>query len=331
MAEVEEKVSPWASVKVMLAIVGMILVPAGLALHTVQVAPVIPMADGTWAGLTPYGYTISLLLFLVPIVVIGLWILPKDGVRVSQRSFAWTVGLMFPLGAALDFFFAHRFFIFPNAGATLRILAPALGGGVPVEEYVFYLTGFMAVLLIYIWLDEYWLTAYSVPVDSKTRMDFERLLRFHAPSLVFAVVLIAGAIVYRRVFVSAEGFPGYFVFLVVTALGPSAALFPTALPVVNWRAFGLTSVVVLLISLLWEATLALPYGWWGFQDGAMIGIYVTAWSRLPIEEVVLWVGVTYATVMVYEIVRRWKASGKGLRHAFLGAARTAGRGSAARP
>jgi hypothetical protein len=235
---------------------------------------------------------------------------------------------MFPLGAALDFFFARVFLMFPNPYATLPWRAPAIGGGVPVEEYVFYLTGFMAILLMYIWLDEYWLTAYSVPVEA--RMNFERLLRFHAPSLVFAVVLIAAAIVYRRMFVSAEGFPGYFVFLVVTALGPSAALLPAALPVVNWRAFALTSMVMLLISLLWEATLGLPYGWWGFQDGAMIGIFVTAWSRMPIEEVFLWIAVTYATVMVYEIVRRWQASGKGARHAFLGAARTAGRGSAAR-
>jgi hypothetical protein len=28
--------------------------------------------------------------------------------------------------------------------------------------------------------------------------------------------------------------------------------------------------------------------------------------------------VTYATVIVYEIVRRWQASGKQLRHALLG-------------
>ena len=50
----------------------------------------------------------------------------------------------------------------------------------------------------------------------------------------------------------------------------------------------------------------------------MIGVRVTAWSGLPIEEVCLWVAVTYATVIVYEIVRRWQASGKKLRHALLG-------------
>ena len=33
--------------------------------------------------------------------------------------------------------------------------------------------------------------------------------------------------------------------------------------------------MVLLISLLWEVTLALPYGWWNFQDEQMIGLRIT--------------------------------------------------------
>jgi hypothetical protein len=200
----------------------------------------------------------------------------------------------------------------------LRIIAPALGGGVPIEEYFFYLTGFTAVLLIYIWLDEYWLAAYSVPVDAAQRTNFDRLLRFHPASLILGLALIAGSILFRSFFVSAPGFPGYFVFLTVGALGPSALLFPSALPVINWRALGLTFFLMLLISLLWEATLALPYGWWGFQDAQMIGIYITAWSRLPIEEICVWCAVPYATAIVYEIIRRRQSSGKTARHAFFG-------------
>jgi len=50
----------------------------------------------------------------------------------------------------------------------------------------------------------------------------------------------------------------------------------------------------------------------------MIGIRITAWSRLPVEEVFVWVAVTYATVIVYEILKRWKASGRPLRHALMG-------------
>ena len=307
--------SPLSSFRLVAAILGMIAVPAALTLHRVQVSATV---DPSIANPSPYGYTVSLLLFIVPIAVIGLWLAPKDDVKISKKSFLWTIGILFPLGAALDFFFARIFFTYSNADATLRITAPALGGGVPVEEYIFYLTGFVAVLLIYIWLDEYWLAAYSVPVDSVQRTDFGRLLRFHPQSLIWAVALIAAAILYRWAFVKTQGFPGYFTALVIGALGPSAALLPSALPVINWRAFSLAAIIILLISLLWEATLGVPYGWWGFQDAQMIGIRITAWSRLPIEEIFVWLGVTYATAIVYEIVRRWKSSGKRAKHAFFG-------------
>ena len=307
--------SSLSSFRLVVAIVAMIAVPAALTLHPVQIPASI---DPAVPNPSPYGYTVSLLLFVVPILVIGFWFVPLESVAISRKSFTWTICLLFPIGVLLDFFFARQFFTFPNPGATLRITAPAIGGGVPVEEYVFYFTGFVAVLLIYIWLDEYWLSSYSIPVDSATRTDFERLLRFHPQSLAWAVALIAGAILYRRLFVPEPGFPGYFVFLVIGALGPSAALLPSAMPVINWRALSLTLLLILLISLLWEATLGVPYGWWNFQDDAMIGIRITAWSRLPIEEVCVWMAVVYATVLVYEIVRRWQSSGRRARHAFLG-------------
>jgi hypothetical protein len=310
-----QQLSARSSFRLVIAIVGMIAVPAALTLHTVKVSTAV---DASVSDPSPYGYTVSLLLFVVPILVIGVWFVPRNEIAISRKSFIWTIGLLFPVGALLDFFFARSFFTFPDPGATLGITAPALGGGVPVEEYVFYFTGFVAVLLIYIWLDEYWLSAYSVPIDSAARTSFARLLRFHPQSLAWAVALIAGAILYRRAFVPAPGFPGYFAFLVVGALGPSAALLPSAMPVINWRAFSLTLLLILLISLLWEATLGVPYGWWNFQDAQMIGIRITAWSRLPIEEIVVWIAVVYATVIVYEVVRRWKSSGKRARHAFLG-------------
>ena len=90
------------------------------------------------------------------------------------------------------------------------------------------------------------------------------------------------------------------------------------MPVTNWRALSLTLFILLLTSLLWEVTLAVPYGWWDFQDAAMVGVRITAWSRLPVEEVCVWIAVTYATVIVYEIVRRWRASGKRILHALMG-------------
>jgi hypothetical protein len=50
----------------------------------------------------------------------------------------------------------------------------------------------------------------------------------------------------------------------------------------------------------------------------MLGIYVTAWFGLPVEEVVLWLAVTFATVVVYEIVKTWQASGRSAFAAFFG-------------
>jgi len=301
--------------RLVIAMLGMIAVPAAITLHTVRVPAAVGAATN---NPSPYGYTVSLLLFIVPILVIGLWLVPLEGVKISKKAFIRTIAILFPMGALLDFFFARTFFLFPNSGATLCITAPALRGGVPVEEYVFYFTGFVAVLLLYIWLDEFWLKAYSIPADARERAVFDRLLRFHPQSLIWAITLVAAAVFFRWSFVPEPGFPGYFIFLVIGALGPSAALLPAAMPVINWRALSLTMFIILLTSLLWEVTLAVPYGWWDFQDAAMIGVRITAWSHLPIEEVCVWVAVTYATVIVYEIVRRWQASGKRIRHALLG-------------
>lgn len=174
-------------------------------------------------------------------------------------------------------------------------------------------------LLLYTWLDEYWLAAYSVPADAGERIGFERLLRFHPESLVVAGVMIAAGILFQRYVTRVPGgFPGYFVFLVLTAMLPSSALLPMARTVINWRALSLTMFMMLVTSLLWEVTLAVPYGWWNFRDAEMLGVRITAWARLPVEEVYLWVAVTYSSVIVYEIAKRWKASGRGMRHAFLG-------------
>jgi hypothetical protein len=303
-----------ASFELVIAIVMMIAVPATFALLTVNVPPSVDAAP----PITPFGFTMSLLLFLVPILAISFWFLPKEGVRVSHRSFFRTIAFLFPLLIVIDFLFTRNFFVFPNSGATLRIAAPALGGGVPVEQYLYHVAGVVAALITYIWLDEYWFAEYSVPGDATTRTDFDRLLHFHPRSALLGIALLAGAFAFRMFFVSTPGFPGYFLALVVVALGPSMALFSSALPVVNWRAFGFTLVLMLLINLLLEATLAMPYGWWGFRDSQMIGIYITAWSRLPIEEVFVWCAFTYSTVLVYEIIRRWQSSGKRAMHAFLG-------------
>lgn len=175
---------------------------------------------------------------------------------------------------------------------------------VPIEEFAFYVLGFLATLLTYIWCDEYWLGAYKVPDFQAEAREVGRVVQFHLPSLLVGVVLIVAGLIYKRFFSASAGtVPGYFIFLVSFALVPSLFLFPTARPFLNWRALSFTFFLLILISLLWEATLGVPYQWWGFQDRQMLGLYIDAWCRLPVEEIVVWMAVTSTTVIFYEVVK----------------------------
>jgi hypothetical protein len=295
----------------------MLAVPAALTLHTVRVPARLVLAPNP----TPYGYTWSLLLFIIPIVVIFGWFLPSEGLKIPRRAFWRALGLLVPLGCMLDFVFAQWFFCFPNAGATLGVHAWALGRDVPLEEYVFYTTGFVVVLLLYVWLGEYWLAAYNIPDYPGEAKRLRRLLHFHPTSLILGVLLIGAAWFYKKHFALPQdraGFPGYFTLLAAGALVPAMSFFPTARRFINWRAFSLTLFFVLLVSLLWEATLAVPYGWWNYQHRQMMGLFVGAWSDLPVEAICVWIAVTYATTIVFEIFKLWQASGRSAKEALLG-------------
>lgn len=99
---------------------------------------------------------------------------------------------------------------------------------------------------------------------------------------------------------------------------PSVGFFRAAQPFINWRAFSLTFFLILLISLVWEVTLALPYGWWGYRSEALVGIKVGAWHGLPIEGVLVWLAVSYTTVIVYEVIKIWQALGRSAWDSFFG-------------
>ncbi len=308
--------SPRLSAWIVVVMVAMVAFPAALALITVRSPGILQM---TSSNPTPHGYTWSLLLFIAPIMTIAFGFLPRKEVKFPRTAFWWTIGILVPLGFATDFFFASRFFIFSNTGATLGIAAPALHKPVPIEEYVFYLAGFVAVLLFYLWLDEYWLAAYNVADYRMESEKIDRLLRFHPPSLLLGIFLIVAAIIYKKALSPVrEGFPEYFTFLVLVAFVPGGSFFPTARQFINWQAFSLTLFFILLISLLWEATLAVPYQWWDYQPKQMIGVRIGAWAGLPIEAVCVWIAVTYATAIVFEIVKLWLASEKPAIQAFFG-------------
>jgi hypothetical protein len=309
---------PGISAGIVAVMLAMIVVPAAITLETVHSpVPLMPVTQSS----TPHGYTFSLLLFIFPIATIAGWFLPSEELKIPQRAFWWTIGILVPLGFLLDFVFAQWFFDYPNVGATLGVRAPAFGRPVPVEEYVFYLTGFLAVLLLYVWLGEFWLAAYTVLDYPGEARRMRRLLQFHPTSLILAAALVGAAWFYKKHFALDDdqaGFPGYFTFLVAGALLPAMSFYPVARRFINWRALSLTLFFMLLVSLLWEATLAVPYNWWSFQHRQMMGLFIGAWSGLPIEEVVVWIAVTYATAIVFEVVKVCLASERSVRDALLG-------------
>jgi hypothetical protein len=208
---------------VVFAIAAALIIPAAIALRTV-IHPA--LLQTTSDNPTPLGYTWSLALFIVPIGALAWWFACRPDLKFPRKGFWRTIAVLTPLGFTLDLLFGNAFFIFPNKGATLRCEIPALSGAIPIEEFIFYLTGFMLVLLSYIWCDEYWMAAYNVPDYKKAAKDIPRIVRFHFASVVLGVVLIAAAIAYREFSLGmSEGFPWYFVYLVCASLIPSAGFF----------------------------------------------------------------------------------------------------------
>jgi hypothetical protein len=296
--------------------IAMVAVPAALTLRTVRTPrpPVDPSSDPT-----PLGYTWSLLLYLVPLLVLAVWFLRHPRYTFQKRAFWITIAILVPLGVALDLLFGTLFFTFENRDAILGLEVPAVGGKIPFEEFVFYVAGFVFVLLLYVWCDEYWVEAYNVPDYAGESAKVGRLVRFDPLSLAVGVVLLAAAVAYKKLLADdREGFPLYFAYIVGAAVIPSAAFYRSARRFINWRAFSITFFVTLLLSLLWEATLALPYGWWGYKGRMMTGIFLDGWTGLPLEAVAVWLAVTYTTVITFEVVKLYKASGKRMKEAFLG-------------
>lgn len=334
----------WASrwrgeTPVIFGILGVLLIPAILTLRTVQVT----IVNGESVYSTPLGYTWSLTLFAVPLVsiLISLWCDPK--VKVPRKSFFLTLAVTLPLAFILDLAFATSFFTFPNKEATLGVRFWGLEFGplavrrnLPIEEFIFYILGVTVSLASYLWLSEVWFRRYNKgdvteSVDEGKEYRDEELLRnvhlfrLSARPLLIALGLAAGALLYKKSGSHGyqAGFPFYFCYLLSVAFVPASLFFRAVSPFINWRAMTFSMLAMLLVSLFWEACLAIPFGWWGYQPDCMMGLFILQWigSRyggpgLPVEAVLVWIQVTFSMVIVYEVIRiillRRDASQRGL-------------------
>jgi hypothetical protein len=229
---------PKQAFQIIFLIVALLGLPAAFTLHTVVEPGVLEINSD---NPTPCGYTWSLLLFVVPLAVLGAWFAGRLDLVLARKSFWRTIAVLAPLGCGLDLLFGNAFFTFSNQRATLGLGIPAVGGPIPVEEFVFYLTGFMLVLLSYIWADEWWVAAYNIPDYRAAARGLPRIARFHFPSVLLGAALIAAAVIFKKSFsTSPEGFPWYFTYLTAVSIVPSAGFFHTAQPFINWRAFSFT-------------------------------------------------------------------------------------------
>jgi hypothetical protein len=292
---------------VLIAIAAVLVVPFTLTL--MNVAQPRPLEDFQTQP-THHGYTWSLSLFIVPVLVLAIWLGRRLENRLQNCAFWLTTLLVSTGGILLDVSFGLTFFNFKNHAAVLGIYfyGYSFTDGwqkiIPIEEIGFYLFGTLAVLLVYIWGDEFWFAAYNVDDTPRRSKQLRHIFSFHLSSAIFGVGIFLLGLFYKKFGPHPyhEGFPGYFLFLTLVALVPSILFFPVAKPFINWRAFSLCFLFMLLVSLFWEAAIAVPYQWWGFQPEHMLGLLINGFCGLPIEEPLLWMGVTWATIIIYETI-----------------------------
>ena len=270
-------------------------------------------------------YFTSLTMWLIPILY--LWptfaMLTANGTGRRRRALLATVALIVGLGVVLDFVIGFLTLRFPgctdpNVAPTGRYLLclPAVNGRIPIEELLFYAMGPVAMVLVYACADERWLSKYNPPDDL---VD----LKLIQVSPRVALVGAAGAVAAVILWLVNGTFPTYFAFLVGGAVLPAMFLYRSIGGLTNWPAFAVTTLYVILTSVIWEATLAIPRLWWGYQPSGMIGATIAAWSRgeaiFPIEAAVVWLFAPFASVLTYEFAKALTHHPKPARVALFGA------------
>ncbi len=301
--------------RVILVFLACIIVPTVLTLMTVQ-NPGRLVFDPPDANPTPYGYTVSLLLFLVPNLALTWWLKRHPDAGQRMNAFWKTVLLVFVVGCVLDFLLCYEWFIFPNEGATLGIRLPAFSYSegwrwipdyLPIEEFGFYSLGAYFMMALYVYADASWFRLYmhdSTGSDQRIQhaLQLDRIFKPDFRWLWVGLVAWAVGIAWKNIY-GTGGIPGYYCFLVLIGVFPPLLLMRAVGPMVNWRAFSFMYLALLLISLIWEATLGVPYGWWQYRHEPMLGIFIGAWGDLPVEAVLMWLVAAWAVTLMYEVFR----------------------------
>ena len=267
-------------------------------------------------------YFTSLVLWGLPILY--LWpvfnMITADGTGRRRRALRWTAGTIVVLGIVLDFMLGYLTLRFPGcsepAGASPYVWClPAVGGRIPIEELLFYAMGPVAIVLVYACADELWLSRYN-PKDDLLDVTLIQL----SPRLL---IVAAGAAVTVLILWRVNGnFPTYFTFLAAGALLPATFLYRAIGNLTNWPAFAVTTLYVLVTSLIWEVTLAIPREWWGYEPSGMLGLTIAAWSRgdaiFPVEAAFVWLFAPLSSILTYEFTKALTHHPRATRVALFG-------------
>ena len=277
-------------------------------------------------GLDAFGrltYFTSLVLWGIPILY--LWpvfhMLTAEGTGRRRRALHYAAGTIVGLGIVLDFVLGFLTLRFPGCGepagfSPYLFCLPAVHGRIPIEELLFYAMGPVAILLVYACADERWLSKYNPPDDL---LDL-KLIQL-SPRLA---MVAAGAVVMALVLWRVNGtFPTYFLFISAGAVLPAMFLYRTIGNLTNWPAFAVTTLYVIVTSVVWEVTLAIPREWWGYEPSGMVGLTISAWSRgdaiFPVEAAVVWLFAPFSSILTYEFAKALTHHPRPIKAALFGA------------
>lgn len=303
-------------------LMGMVI-PFSLTLNRVNESMIEPPLTNT---LSPLGYTYSLLIFAVPLLFFAIWLMRNPQYKIESKAFKYTVLGVFIFGSFLDFVFGYSFFYFPNTASVIGIRLPSFSfetwswvpNYLPIEEFGFYLLGAMYMISMYLWGVLYWFRRYNHADHGARCLQLGKIFDFNIKALVSCVSIVILGIIYKHYGPVPDGFPGYFTFLTLLAFLPCIIVYNMTQNLINWRAFSFMSFTLILVSIVYEASLGVPYGWWKYHDTQMLGIFITAWSNLPIEAVLLWIAAGFGTVVFYEAIRMFFYMDKPIKEACLG-------------
>jgi hypothetical protein len=295
-------------IKNIVAMIFMIGTPAFITLKNITVAP---DAHGLGDNPTPHGYTISLLLFLVPIAAMWYQLLRNHVGHIHRHALVVASGAITVIGFVLDLVFGHTFFTFKNRGATLGLRLPAWSFSemawvrdyLPIEEFAFYILGSLFMLTLYVWVERAWLEDEAEWDGDAKLFNVQRLVNVNRTALVLWILGVVGGLLYKHYLGRVPGFPGYFLFIMMLGFLPTVLFMNSVRIFINWRAFSMAYGILMFVQLLWEATLAIPFDWWNYKEPQMLGIRARAWHSMPMEASLLWIVVAFDCIIAFELCR----------------------------